>query len=96
MSIADRIFMITNPNAPVPPIPHLTVAELDTLVNDTPSRVVRREVECAGTAGDQDDWTDSSRCQFAGMVDVAVFDDTEEALWYCPDGHENSIRWETI
>ncbi len=59
-----------------------------------PDREYLASVECAATIGDEDDWEHEAPCPFAGTATVLVYDDTEEAFWYCPDGHENSIRWE--
>lgn len=61
-------------------------------LDPTPSRVVNRIAECAATI--TDDYDHEAQCPFAGPVDVAVFDDTREALWFCDRGHENSMLWE--
>lgn len=70
---------------------HPPLEALAPATDDTPDRVVTREVECLATITDEDG--NEATCPFAGVADVAVFDDTEEALWVCPDGHENSIPW---
>ena len=52
--------------------------------------------ECEGKSGDEDDWDLFRPCKFAGEVDLLIFDDTREALWHCPEGHENSVRYATF
>lgn len=63
---------------------------------DLPNRIVQRAVKCAGVRGDEDDWEDRTPCGWEGIADVLISDDTEEALWFCPGEHENSIRYEDI
>ena len=31
-------------------------------------------------------------CGWGGIEVVAIYDDTREALWWCPAGHENGWR----
>ncbi len=64
--------------------------------SDIPDRIVRLNLQCQGTVGDEDDWEYSAPCPFDEDVDVAVFDDTREALWFCSNDHENSVSYERV
>ena len=84
MTLTERVWDILFPEHP----------PLDALAADhgeLPDRVVNRTIECSATI--TDDFDHEAVCPFAGPADVAVFEDTREALWVCPFGHENSIRW---
>ena len=61
-------------------------------VEDIPTRLRVIDGECSHHEPDPDT-SDGIPCDFAGEVTVALFDDTEEAIWVCPSGHENSERW---
>lgn len=66
-------------------------------IGDAPDRTIRLNLKCFGVVGDEDDHEYQAACDFEGDVDVAVFNDTEEALWYCPEhDHENSIPFSQV
>ncbi len=56
----------------------------------TPDRFVNHQGICDGMA-EFDGF--QYPCPFNGVVSVALFDDTEEAIWHCPTGHENYESW---
>lgn len=56
-------------------------------LNGPNPRIVRERFKCEHV----DDET--GPCTFEGLADLAVFDQTREALWWCPLGHENSERY---
>ena len=59
---------------------------------DLPDELVQRTVRCAHLTPDEDSIHDLP-CGWEGIADLAVFDDTREVLWWCPEGHENSEKW---
>lgn len=81
-----------------PPNP-LEQATLDALMLTLTARprIIRWVVECDNTIGDQDDWEHKEPCGFAGETDLAIWDDTQEAIFHCPKcGGEGSVRYDSV
>lgn len=58
-----------------------------------PDRTYGAIAQCTAVVGDENDYEYEAPCPFAGPVTVLVYEDTEEAFWYCPNDHENSMPW---
>ena len=66
----------------------------DALEAMTPEPRTRRIIgQCEGSVGDENHWDAHRPCPFEGEVELVIHDDSREALWRCPDGHENSERY---
>jgi len=60
-------------------------------------RTIRWVIECDATVGDEDDWEHKEPCGFAGETDLAIWDDTQEAIFHCPRcGGEGSVRYDSV
>lgn len=53
-----------------------------------PDRTALAQVACEGSDPD-DDRLDGVPCEWEGVAELCIYDDTEEAIWWCPWGHEN-------
>ena len=59
-------------------------------IDDVPDRTILSHVICYASIND--DYGNEKECRFEGIVQVCVWDDTEEALWVCPDcGNERYL-----
>lgn len=87
VNLWERIKAITDPRN-FPNLSALGITE-----DDQPDRVVLRKVRCDEYVDDWDDFDYLNHCDWSGMWEVSFWDDTQEAGWTCPNGHENYIRW---
>lgn len=71
--------------------PRIAVAEIGT----RPDREVFRHMTCDVMIPNPDS-THDRPCGWSGNVVVALFFDTAEAIWFCPEGHENDVRLEAV
>lgn len=69
--------------------PHWKVLEF-VQRGDVPDRILREAVRCTTELTDDDDNT--VVCGWEGVADVAVWLETGEALFWCPDDHENEWK----
>ncbi len=90
MSVADMVFTITDPTAPVPSIPHLTIAELDR-VSLLADREVERVMTCTALIPNPDSIYDTE-CGWTGKTVVGLFFETAEAIWFCEHDHQNDLK----
>ena len=82
--------------APPTPAEAKALADLIATLTAEP-RTIRWVIECDATVGDEDDWEHTEPCGFAGETDLAIWDDTHEAIFHCPRcGGEGSVRYDSV
>lgn len=66
-------------------------ADIGITEGDQPDRIARMAVHCRALIANPDG--PDRECGWQGMTDVAVFEDTAEEIWDCPEcGNETATR----